>query len=687
MQNVRCALRGFRRAPGFAFTAVLTIALGIGACTAIFSVVDRILFRALPYPEADRLVSFGMYVPSADRDEFLMAGSYFRFRENQKPFSAMAAFNFVQDCDVTESHPERIRCARVDAAFLPMFGIQPILGRGFTAQEDLPNAPKVALLSYGWWQRRFAGDRGVAGKSIALDGQPTTILGVLPREFELPALNDFQVVVPAALNRADPYGATRVFAKLKPGVSIGQAASAMRPLLEAERPNIPAEFRKEIRLAIRPVRDRQIEDVRQSSWVLLGAVLVVLLIACGNVANLMLARSASRRRELAIRCALGAGRAHLLRRALVESLLLAGMGALSGCALGWALLKFFVRIAPASIPRIGQATLDGRVLLFAIAAAMASALLFGMVPALERPDSEALSGGRSVISFRGMLRHGLIAAQIAASLVLLTGAVMLVRSLWNIESVPLGVNPDHTIAAHFVLSREHARQGRVLPFFEELERRLVRMPGAQAVAISNSIPLVGGGHATPFYRLEVEGRPRLQPGAGGTVGWRYITPGYFAALGIPILHGRTFTERERQSDDAIVLSSQLARRLFPNANPLGKRLRRDPKGPWLTVAGVAADVKDKGLQSAATEYFLVRKHVPDAVFGTGESWLAAFALVRTPLDTRAAAEWLRTNVAGIDPSLPVTIQTLAERCRPRSSPATNAAGGPQRRGSARWRRG
>ena len=320
-----------------------------------------------------------------------------------------------------------------------------------------------------------------------------------------------------------------------------------------------------------------------------------------------------------------------------------------------------MRIAPASIPRIGQATLDGRVLLFAIAAAMASALLFGMVPALERPDSEALSGGRSVISFRGMLRHGLIAAQIAASLVLLTGAVMLVRSLWNIESVPLGVNPDHTIAAHFVLSREYARQGRVLPFFEELERRLVRMPGAQAVAISSSIPLVGGGHATPFYRLEVEGRPRLEPGAGGTVGWRYITPGYFAALGIPILHGRTFTERERQSDDAIVLSSQLARRLFPNVDPLGKRLRRDPKGPWLTVAGVAADVKDKGLQSAATEYFLVRKHVPDAVFGTGESWLAAFALVRTPLDTHAAAEWLRTNVAGIDPSLPVTIQTLAER--------------------------
>src|SRR5579863_4061796 len=250
MRNVRYAIRGFRRAPIFALTAILTIALGIGACTAIFSVVDRILFRPLPYPDADRLVSFGMYAPSADKDEFLMAGSYFRFREKQTPFSAMAAFNFVQDCDVTERHPERIRCARVDAAFLPMFGIQPILGRGFTAREDLPNAPKVALLSYGWWQRRFAGDRDVSGKSITLDGQATTILGVLPREFELPALNDFQVVVPAALNRADPYGATRVFAKLKPGVSIEQAASAMRPLLEAERPNIPAEFRQGIRLAI-----------------------------------------------------------------------------------------------------------------------------------------------------------------------------------------------------------------------------------------------------------------------------------------------------------------------------------------------------------------------------------------------------------------------------------------------------
>ncbi|HEV2448679.1 MAG TPA: ABC transporter permease, partial [Candidatus Sulfopaludibacter sp.] len=348
MRSVRYALRGFRRSPEFALTAILTLALGIGACTAIFSVVDRILFRSLPYPHPDRLVSFGMYVPSADKDEFLMVGSLFRFRREQTPFSEMAAFNFVQDCDVTERHPERIHCARVDAGFLPMLGMQPIAGRWFTAAEDEPNAPKVALISYAWWQARFAGDRGAVGKSIVLDGRPTTIAGVLPREFELPALNDFQVIVPAALtpSPAGMLDATRVFARLKPGVTIEQAAAAMRPLLEAERPNIPAEFRKEIRLAIRPLRDRQIEDIGRASWILLGAVLVVLLIACGNVANLLLARSAGRRRELAIRRALGAGRVHLLRQALAESLLLAGMGAIAGCALGWMLLRFFVRIAP-----------------------------------------------------------------------------------------------------------------------------------------------------------------------------------------------------------------------------------------------------------------------------------------------------------------------------------------------------
>ena len=661
MQSVRYTLRSFRRTPAFTLTAILTLALGIGASTAIFSVVDRILFRPLPYPAADRLVSFGMYAPSADKDEFLVIGSFLRFRRSQTPFTAMAAFNFVQPCDVTGSNPERVGCARVDAGFLPMLGLQPILGRVFTPQEDRPNAPRVALLSYAWWQRHFAGDRAVVGRSITLDEQPTTIIGVLPREFELPALNDFDLLVPAALVPGGGIDATRVFARLKPGVTIRQAAAAMAPLLEAELPNIPAEFRQGIRLAIRPLRDRQTEDVGQASWILLGAVVMVLLIACGNVANLLLARSAGRRREFAIRCALGARRADLLRQAMTESLLLAGFGAFGGCVLGWELLRFFVDIAPSSIPRIEQASLDGRVLLFAIAAAFVSALLFGTAHAFERPDPAALAGGRSVVSFRGVLRHCLIAGQVAASLVLLTGAGLLLRSLWKIESLPLGIHTDHVVTARFTLSHARVRQQRVLPFYEDLEARLQRIPGSQASAIASTIPMVGGTGATPFYQLEVEGRSRLEPGTGGVVAWRYITPGYFAALGIPILRGRTFDEAERQSANAIVLSNRLARLLFPHEDPLGKRLRRDPKGPWLTVVGIAGDVKERSLQRDTTEYFLVRKHTPDAVFGNGAGSLSATAIVRTPLDPGAAAKLLRAAVAAVDPTLPVTIETLQQR--------------------------
>lgn len=643
-QDIRYALRCFGRSPVFTLAAVLTIALGIGASTAVFSVVDRILFRALPYPDAGKLVSVGMLAPGADTNEFLPVAAYLRFRERQTPFSSMASFGFTSDCDLTEPNPVRLRCTQVDATFLPTFGIRPLAGRNFTPEEDVPNGPKVALLTYPFWTSRFAGDLGIIGRPIPVDGQPTTVIGVLPRDFELFNLSATDLLMPEAL-RADQSGrVVRAFARLKPGVPVEQARAAMQPLFEESRQTVWASCRQGLSLVVRPLRDRQIWDVRTASWTLAIAVMLVLFLACANVANLLLARAAGRRRELAVRQALGASWARLVRQALTESLLLGAAGAVAGCALAWALLRFFIAIAPNGITRLDQASLDGRVLLFAGTVPVAASLLFGLAPALQADTN---------VRAARLVRHGLIAAQIAGSLVLLTGAGLLLGTLWSLERVPLGMNTEHVVAAHFVLARSYtpARSG---AFFDELESRLSGMPGAAATAISSSLPPYGGISPAPYSALNVEGRPRLSEGTGGGTGWRAVTPGYFASLGIPILRGRAFDQQDRaRAATVIVLGETLAHRLFPNEDPIGKRMFQSEDGQWHTVIGVAADVRNNGLtgRQGLEFYLLANRSFSNS----------AYVLVRSPLDPQAVSRMIRTEIAALDPSLPVDVQTFRER--------------------------
>jgi putative ABC transport system permease protein len=663
-QDARYALRGFRRSPVFTAAAALTIALGIGASTAVFSLVDRILFRPLPYPQAERLVSIGMVAPSVDKNEFMMADGFVRFRDHQTPFSNVTSFGFISDCDLSERNAVRMRCAMVESTFLPTFGIQPALGRNFTHAEDQPNAPKVALLSYAFWKSRFAGDSGILGRSIPVDGQPTRIVGVLPRDFELFNLSPIDLLIPEAINEARPGTGRlfRAFARLRPGVTVEQARQAMRPFFEQERRFVPPQFQNEMRLVIRPLRERQIGDMRMASWTLFGAVLVVLLIAAANVANLMLARSASRRREWAIRAAIGAGRGRLFRQVLTESLLLASLGAAAGCGLAWVLLRFFVAAAPHGILRLDQASLDGRVLLFAVALSLVSGVLFGLAPALDTPAAGNMAAGRTVVSTRSLLRHVLIAAQIGATLVLLTGAGLLLRSLWNLEKVPLGMDTAQTVSAHFVIAKGYDD----LAFFDRLETRLRGLPGSPVYAISDTIPPFGGSRARPFFVLSVEGRPPLPEGAGGMVGWRYVTPGYFAAMGIPIARGRAFTEQERDAAELpMILSRELAHRLFPDGDSLGQHVLRSTGGDWHTVIGVAGDVINNGLdRQPDPEYYVLRKHIKDDTYNNrapGDGWRAATVIVRSPLQPQAMATLLRGAVAELDPAVPVTVETLRER--------------------------
>ncbi len=666
-RDVRYALRGFGRSPAFAVTVILAVALGIGATTAVFSVVDRILFRSLPYPNADRLVTFG-YVAPIEPDEFILAPDFVDWSNAQGAFASTASWDFIQDCDITQAPPARMQCAHVESTFLPTFGIQPLFGRNFTREEDASTGPKVALLFYGLWKSRFGGDPHIVGRTISLDGQQTTILGVLPRDFELPTLGHADMLVPEAFppdtftrSTNHPMPILRAFARLRPGVSAEQAKAALQPSFQASLKWVPPGFRNEVSLSVRSLRDRQIEDARLASWVLFGAVLAVLLLACANVANLLLARSTARQREFAIRAALGAGPARLLRQTLTESVLLALAGGALGCAFAYALLRIFVAISPQGILHLNDATLDLRVLIFVLAVSIVSGVFFGLASAQKGLTNDALYGRASSGLSRAFFRRALVSVQIAVSFVLLAGAGLLIRSLDNLERVPLGMNTSGVITATITLNpRLYADTSRRQNFFENIEQRLRQLPGISAFALSDTVPPSGSVAASIYANIEVPGRPHMPQGTGGMVANRTVTPGYFSALEIPILRGRAFREEDRAPYlNVTILSQKLAQRLFPNGDALGTQVRFQPNGAWRTIVGIAQDVKyvqgNGFIVPPDPEYYLPQQH--SAGFIDAQQRV----ILRTSLSPAAVASWMRTTVASLDPTVPVAVDSMTQR--------------------------
>ncbi|HET9400680.1 MAG TPA: ABC transporter permease [Candidatus Acidoferrales bacterium] len=664
-QDVRYATRGLVRQPAFSLTIIVAAALGIGATTAVFSLVDRVFLRPLPYANQERLVSVGMTAP-LDTNEFLFTPAYLALRKAPGPFEAITSFQAgAFSCDISEQNPIRERCLRVESNFLDTLGVLPVGGRMFSRAEDVPNGPRVAVISYGLWRSRFASDPAAAGRVISLDGVPTTIIGVLPEDFEIPTLAPADILIPQQLSDAPERAMTavRAFARMSPGVSTPQARAALAPYFEYVLVTVPAPLRKEMTLTIRSVRDRQIGDARIATYALFASVIALLLIACANIANMLLARAIARRNEFATRAALGASRTRLARQALAESMVLGILGGAAGCALAYALLRVFVALAPSSFPRLAQASVDLRVLGFAFGVSLAAGLLFGLVPALRMPRDIAMSGWKATPRIRGGLRTALLTAQIAISLVLLNGAALLLRSLQNIENVPLGIQTDRVVVAHIELGRvRYAQEGAQLAFFDQLEQRLGVLRGANAFAVTDSVPPAGGMHGRPLASIEVEGQARRAQNTGEMVGFRYVTPGYFSALGIRLLRGRTFDEHDRAPGaDSIVISETLSRRLFGNDDPLNRHLLREPPAPWLTVIGVVADVKNNGPQdSAAPEYYLPRKSSP--IPGVqGQAGRAATAMIRSSVDPALAASELRDAISAVDSTVPIEIETMKHR--------------------------
>jgi putative ABC transport system permease protein len=671
IHDLRYGFRTLIKHRSFSLVTILTLALGIGACTAVFSVVDPILFRPLPYAHADRLVSVGVGTSvqpenTLQRKAFMLGNFYFNWQENQKPFAAFTAQEYLpHHCAFTRGNPVQLACIGVEANFLPTLGVVPLLGRNFLPEEDRPNGPRVALVSYRLWVSRFNRNPGILNKLIVIDDQPVRVVGVLPRDFEMPTLDDVDVLVPNALNEAEERTSTRgtalrVFARLKPGVSIAQAKSQLKPLMESARSFAPPAFRNLVVLSVGSMRDFQMQGVREMAWIILGTVLAVFLIVCANVAGLFTARAAARSKELAVRVALGATRGRLIRQALTEAFLLAMAGAVTGCVLAEILLRVFMAIAPAGILFLSKARLDLRIVLFTIFLSLFCATLFGLVPALQNPSATSLAARSSNSGANSALRQGLVVFQIAMSMILMSGAMLLLRSLWNLQGQNLGMQTRHVMTVNVALSDRYETSQKQMTFYRQVELALRQLPGITAVGLSDSLP-VGGNEAGGLSgQVAVAGEPLPIGNAGIRVVWRWVTPDYFRALGIPIVQGQNFTDEERSSNGHfLILSKLLASRMFPEGNAIGQSIKPTPDDPWYLVVGVAGDVRNLGLiGESEPEYYRLRRNF---IADWDPRGIGSVIILATALPPSAVAQWVRFQIAHIDPTAPVDIQTLKQQ--------------------------
>jgi predicted permease len=660
LHDLKHAVRLFRFSPGLALMVVSTMAAGIAASTTIFSIVDPLLFRRLPFRDAGQLVSVGVEAP-VDKNEFAMGAMYAQWRDNQTVFSSLTSMLPGMQCDLELSETKLVPCAAVQSSFLPTLGIAAALGRNFSRSEDQPGAPRTILISDRIWRGDFGSQTDVIGKTVKLDDGPARIAGVLPANFVLPQGADVDVLLPAQLDERKLLNprmtiVLRVFGRLKPGMSVEGATQRMAPLFESSiQRTVPPEVRREVHPVVRSVRDRITGEAKLPSRLLLGAVALLLLMACLTLTNLLLARAHANRSELAMRAALGASRARLFRQCLTETLLLASAGGAIGFLLSWACVLTLVHVAPGGFLYLDRVHLDKRALAFSGIATLAATLLSGILPALRSPEPPNQSASR--VTSLAKLRQVLTSLQIACSLVLLTGALLFTRSLNRLESQPPGFSQDHltAISLHVPRGPYTTTQLRI-NFDRQIESKLRSIPGVESVALSDSLPPAGPTLGRPLDNIRVAGITSL-PSGGGMVFLRRVSPDYFHTLGIPILRGRTFNrEEETQRQTSVVFSQSLAQKLFPAGDALGSRVSLDGGNSWVTVIGIAPDVKNNGLSvPSSPEYYLPRASYRDRLGQT------TIAFVRSTVETAALTRWLHKELTTIDPAVTAAVETMPER--------------------------
>jgi putative ABC transport system permease protein len=659
-RDLRYGLRVLRKSPAFTAVVVAAIAIGIGANTAVFSLVDAILLRPLPYPEPDRLITVGMHQQGGSGLHPMGVADFLAWRDRQQSFERVAFFSAGNSSFSLTGlgTPERIHGTSVSADFFSTLSVKPLLGRGFEPGEDRPGSPAVVVISEQFWRNHLGSDPGALNRSITLDGKPYAIVGITPASFRFPAREPLDVWAIRTLNPPQgrpPYGLL-AFGRLKQNVTIQRAETELNTIAAQVTKQYPSS--PELVCAMMPLKQWMVRTVSTALLVLMGAISLVLLIAIVNVANLLLARASVRQREVAVRMALGASRARVIRQLLTESVVLSLLGGLGGLLLAFVSLKAFIAFGPGHMPRLEEVGMNGSVLLFTFVVCVGSGIIFGLAPAFETsrtklsdPLKDAERGSSAGSAHR--THRALVISEIALALVLMIGSGLLIRSFLRLRDVDPGFQPDHIVTATISLPRSYSSPEQIAGFWKQFLEKVQSLPGVTAAGISMSLPPNLLAITNPFT-VEGQGYDRnrqLQLAEEMTV-----SSGYFRALGVPLLKGRLFNDSDRvekQGDPMLlVINETLAKKYFPNQDPIGKRIQTgdpDPRSPWEAIIGVVGDVKYSGLDAEPSPTLYVPYNEQGWVMWSSEMYL----VVRTPLDSAAIVPAIRTQLESIDKDLPL----------------------------------
>ncbi|HEX8775383.1 MAG TPA: ABC transporter permease [Pyrinomonadaceae bacterium] len=670
LQDIRYGLRVLLKQPGFTLVAIVALALGIGANTAIFSVVNAVLLRPLSFKEPERLVAVWetnnqLSADMRNRNE-VAPGNFLDWREQNQVFEQLAALVYANANLSGVDEPERIQSMLVTTNLFQALGVQPLMGRAFLPEEENINSQRVVILSHELWQRRFGGDPSVLGRTLTLNGNQTVVVGIMPPAFQLqfPVNTKVEMWMPLRLNPADAGRKAHymyVLGRLKPGVSVSQAHAAMNGIAARLQEQYP-ETNAEKGANVVSLHKQLVGNVQPYLYLLFGAVGFVLLIACANVANLLLARVSARHKEVAIRIALGASRLRLIRQLLTESIMLAGLGGMLGLLLAYWGIDLLIALSPADVPRLEEIGLHGPVFAWTLLVSLLTGLLFGLAPALQasKPDlNEALkeSGGRTTGGVgRSRLRNMLVVSEVALALVLLVGAGLMIRSFMRLQQTSPGFEPKNLLTMNISLPRQkYKEQQQANVFFEQLLQRVRAVPGVESVGGIDPLPLSDSNETTGVL---VEGQPALAPADRPEVGSRNVTPGYFQTMRIPLLKGRPFTEQDREdAPPMVIVNEALARRFWPGEDAIGKRLGfEDDEGKqeWREVVGVVGNVRHERLDvEAKPEVYVPYRQLP-------RNFMTL--VVRTSSEPANMIAAIRDQVLALDKDQPVFgIKTMEER--------------------------
>ncbi len=671
LRDVRYSVRALRRAPGFTLAAVLTLALGIGATAAIFSVVYGVLLKPLPYPDEDRLVSLSHAAPGVGVDDIGMAAPmWITYRDETRAFDAVGLWQPGMATVVGPNGPEEILRVTVTQDALEALGTQPVLGRWFSAQEDAPGGPGVVLLSYGYWHRVHGGVPDIIGRSVTLDGEVREVVGVMPRAFRMPAAGaNAEVILPARINRDERTFSGFTFrgvARLRPGVTLDDARADVTRMLRIWLDAWPQLESAQLTPVIVPLRDTVVGDIGRMLWIVMATIVIVWLIACANVANLLLVRAEGRQQELALRAALGAGWRRIARSLLVESLLLSALGGVLGVGVAYAAVRTIVALEPVGLPRVDELGLDPIVLLFVAAASVLSGLLFGAIPTsrharprlvlARRGTGRTMSDSRE----RHHTRNALVVVQVGLALVLLAGAGLMIRTFQALRAVEPGfTRPGEVQTLRLTIPvNDVADPEQVTRLQQVLTDSIAAVPGVVAVSFGSSAPL-GGASWNPVF---IEGHTYADGELPPARRQRWVAPGYFDTLGTPLVAGRDLTWAELyQRHPVAIVSEGLARAIWGEpAAALGRRIREHTQVAWREIVGVTADVRDDGMAqpAPATVYWPA---LQDVYGRTRPTRSATFIVRSSRTGTDGLLADLRAAVHDVSESVSIgQVRTLAE---------------------------